>query len=351
VERSEYEFSKTVPMGDARCQQAIATIALEHGGGIDRASPQSTLNCPTSGALHTLQQIETRKHKSPTKPRLLTTQIQRQRSRRGVVLQSVSQRLRSFIADYIGYRHTRVERSKYEFSKPVPMGDAANGQSQQSQQAHSIYGDIDRASPQPTLYSPTSGAVHTLQQKKPGNTNHQRNQDYSHFKFSNNEVTVVLFFSVSPNAFAPSSPILLPTDTPEWRDPNTNSANQFQRATLPTGNHNNRTRYMVVLIVPLHNRTLNSPTSVVSVKNETRQITNQTKNTHIPNSTTTKSAWCCPSERSPTPSLLHRRFYCLQRHTRVERFTHEFSKPVPMDDTDGKTITTITTSALDIWGC
>jgi hypothetical protein len=64
------------------------------------------------------------KHKSPTKPRLLTSQIQRQRSQRGVVPQSANQRLRSFCADYIAYRHTRVERSKYEFSNTVPMGDA-----------------------------------------------------------------------------------------------------------------------------------------------------------------------------------------------------------------------------------
>jgi hypothetical protein len=42
---------------------------------------------------------------------------------------------------------------------------------------------------------------------------HQRNQDYSHPKFSDNEVSVVLSFRASPNAFAPSSPIILPTKT------------------------------------------------------------------------------------------------------------------------------------------
>jgi hypothetical protein len=73
---------------------------------IDRGSPQSTLNCSTSGALHTLQQMETGNTKSPTKPRLLTSQTQRQRSQRGVALQSVSQHLRSFSADLIGYKDT-----------------------------------------------------------------------------------------------------------------------------------------------------------------------------------------------------------------------------------------------------
>jgi hypothetical protein len=92
-----------------------------------------------------------------------------------------------------------------------------------------------------TLNSPTSGALHTLHQKKPINTNHQRNQDYSPCKSSDNEVSVVLSFRALPNAFAPSAPIPLSTDTPEWRDPNTNSAQQFQWATLPTGNRNNRT--------------------------------------------------------------------------------------------------------------
>jgi hypothetical protein len=63
-------------------------------------------------------------HQSPTKPRLLTSKIQLQRSQRGVVLQHLTQHLRSSCVDFIVYRHTRVERSKYEFSKPVPMGDA-----------------------------------------------------------------------------------------------------------------------------------------------------------------------------------------------------------------------------------
>jgi hypothetical protein len=78
-----------------------------------------------------------------------------------------------------------------------------------------------------------------------------------------------LSFRASPSAFAPASLIPLSADTPEWGDPNTNSAIHSQWATLPTGNRNNRnnrnnrTRYMVVLIVVLHNPTLNSPTSGV----------------------------------------------------------------------------------------
>jgi hypothetical protein len=90
------------------------------------------------------------------------------------------------------------------------MGDAANRQSQQSPQSHSIHG----GSPQSTLNSPTTGALHTLQQNK-------------------------------------------------------------------TRKHK-------------------SPT--------------ETKTTHLSNVATTKSAWCCPSERHPTPSLLHCQFDCLQTH-------------------------------------
>jgi hypothetical protein len=62
---------------------------------------------------------------------------------------------------------------------------------------------------------------------------------------------VLLSFRASPSAFAPASPIRLTTDTPEWRDPNTNSANQVQWATLPTGNRNKRTQYIAALIVCL----------------------------------------------------------------------------------------------------
>jgi hypothetical protein len=57
------------------------------------------------------------------------------------------------------------------------------------------------------------------------NTNHQRSQGYSQFKFSHNEVSVVLSFSASPNTFTPSAPISFTTATPEWRDPN----NQFSK--------------------------------------------------------------------------------------------------------------------------
>jgi hypothetical protein len=123
-------------------------------GSFARASPPSTLNSPTSGVwLHT--HFNKPEHKSPTTPRLLTSQIQRQRGQRGVILQSVTQRRCSFYADSTVYRHTRVERSKHEFSETVPMGNAVNRQSQQAQQSHSIHGGIDRGSPQSTLNSPT----------------------------------------------------------------------------------------------------------------------------------------------------------------------------------------------------
>jgi hypothetical protein len=71
--------------------------------------------------------------------------------------------------------------------------------------------------------SPAERNAH-LQQKKPRNTNHERNKEYSPPKYSDNEVSVVLSFSASANAFAPSVPILLSADTREWRDPYTNSA-------------------------------------------------------------------------------------------------------------------------------
>jgi hypothetical protein len=90
--------------------------------------------------------------------------------------------------------------------------------------------------------------------RKSGNANHQQNQDYSHPKSSDNEVSVVLSFRASTSTFAPSALIPLPTDTPEWRDPNMNSAKQFQWATLLTGYRNNRnkcTGYMVALYNPL----------------------------------------------------------------------------------------------------
>jgi hypothetical protein len=128
-------------------------------------------------------------------------------------------------------------------------------QTQQSQQSHPIYMAVLIALlHKSTLDSPANGALHTLQQQESRNTKHQRNQDYSPNTPSHNEVSVVFSIRASPNAFVPSSPIPLSTDTPKWRDPNTNSAEQFQWATLPTRNRNNRTRYMVVLIVLLHTR-------------------------------------------------------------------------------------------------
>jgi hypothetical protein len=197
------------------------------------------------------------------------------------------------------------------------MGNDANRHPQQAQQAHSIHGGIPRASPQSTLNRPVQRYTH-FNKRNPEIQNHQRNQHYSHPKSSDNEVSVVLSFRAPPNAFVPSRPNPLPTDTPKWRDPNTNSANQFQWATLPTGNRNTRTQYMVAWIVVLHNP-LSTVQSVERYthfihRNPETPLPNETKTTHSTNSATTKSAWCCPSERQPTPSLLLRRFDCLQTH-------------------------------------
>jgi hypothetical protein len=186
-------IQQTIPMGDTanrQSQQPQQPHSIH--GGMDRASLQSILNSPTSRALRTLQQKKPTNTKSPTKPRLLTFEIQRQRSQRGVALQSVTQLLRSFCVDIIDYtdtQHTRVERSKYEFSKTIPMGDTANRQSQQPQQPHSIHGGMDRASPQPVeRYT-------QFNNRNPETLNHQRNQDYSQLKSSDNEVSVVLCFA------------------------------------------------------------------------------------------------------------------------------------------------------------
>jgi hypothetical protein len=91
------------------------------------------------------------------------------------------------------------------------MGDAAN---RLSQQAHSIHGGMDRGSPQSTLRTvlPVQRSTH-FNKRNPQSLNHQPNQHYSQYKFSDNEVSVVLSFRASPNAFAPSAPISLPTKT------------------------------------------------------------------------------------------------------------------------------------------
>jgi hypothetical protein len=131
----------------------------------------------------------------------LTSQIQRQRSQRGVALQRVAQRLRSFIAEMIDYSfQTQVQQT-------VPMATLLARQSQQSPQSHSLHGSIGRASPQSTWNNATSGVFPTLELKKTRNTNHQRNQDHSQYNSSENEVSVVLSFRASPNALAPSSSI------------------------------------------------------------------------------------------------------------------------------------------------
>jgi hypothetical protein len=118
--------AKNIAM-DCAVGKVITSSPQSHSihGSIDRASPQSTLNSPTSGALHALQTKGTQKHQSPTKPRLLTKQIQPQPRQRDVALQRVTQCIRSFIADLIAYKRTpSVEKSEHEFSKTVPMGDA-----------------------------------------------------------------------------------------------------------------------------------------------------------------------------------------------------------------------------------
>jgi hypothetical protein len=141
-----------------------------------------------------------------------------------------------------------VERSEYEFSKTIPMGDAANRLPQQSQQAHSMHGSIDRASSQSDFQQSTSGALHTLQQNK--------------------------------------------------------------------------------LEIP---------------------ITNETKTTNRTNSPTTRSAWCCPSERHTTPSLLLRGCYSLPTHQ-----SGEIQIRIQQNSSNGRrcqqAIATIATFALDIWG-
>jgi hypothetical protein len=138
--------SKRAAMSARQSQQSQQSHSTQ--GSMDRASPQIDFEQSNQWSLvtHTLQQIQ--KRKSPTKPRLLTVHTQRQRSQRGVLLQSITQRLRSFIADSIFYRHTRVERSKHTFSKADPWATLS---ARISQQSHSIHGTGDRASPHSTF--------------------------------------------------------------------------------------------------------------------------------------------------------------------------------------------------------
>jgi hypothetical protein len=116
------------------------------------------------------------------------------------------------------------------------------------------------------ILSPVQPVEHYthFNKRNPQTLNHQRNQDYSHLKFSDNEVSAVLSFRVSPNAFAPSAPIRLSADTPEWRDPNTNSAK-----TIPMGDTANRQSQQPQQSHSIHGgmdrgspqSTLNSPTN------------------------------------------------------------------------------------------
>jgi hypothetical protein len=131
----------------------------------------------------------------------------------------------------------------------------------------------------------------------------------------------VLSFRASPNAFAPSAPISLPISTPSGGGKkNTNSG-----TTVQIGG----TASKVITTSALDKfgsvdraspqSTCNSPPSGAlhtqfNKRKPPTQITSETKTTHLANSATTKSAWCCPSERRPTPSFLLRRFHSLQTH-------------------------------------
>jgi hypothetical protein len=164
------------------------------------------------------------------KPRLglLTVKIQRTRRQRGVFLQSVSERLRSFIAGSVPYRHTRVERSKCEFSNTVPTGRAVG----------KVIATIATIALQykVVLIVLLHNRLRTVQpverythfhKKQTGNTNHQRKPRLlSPPKSSENEVSVVLSFRALANDFAPSLRTIFPT--PEWGDSRRDSANQFQ---------------------------------------------------------------------------------------------------------------------------
>jgi hypothetical protein len=132
----------------------------------------------------------------------------------------------------------------------------------QSLQSHSIHGSsIDRASPQSIWNSPTtSGVLHTQHNKRKPETptTNQPHQDYALLKVSDNEASVELSFSTSPNAFAPSVQILLSADTPEWRDSKCEfSKNTTNRAQLcrqgKHSYHSYHTRYIHVVIAGLHN--------------------------------------------------------------------------------------------------
>jgi hypothetical protein len=198
-------------MGETANRQSQQAHSIH--GGMDRGSPQSTLR--------TVQPVQRSTHFNKRNPQSLNHQPNQHHSPVKTSDNEVSVVL-SFRASRNAFApsapitfptkaHTRVERSKYEFSKPVPMGETAN---RQSQQAHSIHGGMDRGSPQTTLRTvqPVQRSIH-FNKRNPQSptTNHQPNQHYSQYKFSDNEVSVVLSFRASRNAFAPSARITLPT--------------------------------------------------------------------------------------------------------------------------------------------
>jgi hypothetical protein len=237
-------------MGNAANRQSQQSHSIH--GGMDRGSPQSTLNSPTSGAFHTLQQKETRKHQSTNETK--TAHISNSATMKSAWCcpserhPTPSLLLRRF---YSLETHPSGERSKNEFSNTVAMGVAANRQSQQS---HSIHGGMDRGSPQSTLRTvqPVSRSTHC-------------NKRNPHSPITNETNTTHMINPAStksawccPSERHPTPSLLLRRfdslqTHPIGENPNTNSATQLQWATLPTGNRNNRTRYMVVWIAVLHN--------------------------------------------------------------------------------------------------
>jgi hypothetical protein len=131
------------------------------------------------------------------------------------------------------------------------------------------------------------------------------------------------------------------------------------RKTIPMGDTANRQSQQSQQSHSIHGgmdsaspqSTLSSPTSGVthtsSKETHKHKITKETKTTHDTNPATMKSAWCCPSQHHPTPSLLHRRFHFLQTHP-----SREIQIRIQQNNSNGRhcqqAIATITI-ALDTW--
>jgi hypothetical protein len=280
------------PQGNQSRQAQQTPQTHSTHGCIERASPQSTLNSPTSGALHT--QLNKKKH-----TKLITNQTKNTYNPNPATTKS------ALFCPSERHPMPSLLLHRFDCLQTHPSGET-----------------------QIEIQRPSSNRRRC---RKGNHNNHPldtlvvlivafHNRLYSLRKFSDNEVSVVLSFSASPNVFAPSAPIRLSADTHpsgEIQLPiqqhSTNGA-----ALSRQGNHSNHTRYIQVLIALLQDR-LSTVQPVeccthVNKRNQNHKSTNETKNTHrtIPGST--KSAWCCPSERHPTPSLLLHRLHCLQTH-------------------------------------